>query len=77
MNLIHLVNEPTLKYEKVTSEKIYVFNEWQQKRINIALKQVENGEYISEEEDEKEIAKMVRRRRKIDWTIYAILNKKM
>jgi predicted transcriptional regulator len=52
-----LVNEPTSTYEKVASEKIYVFNEWQQKRIDIALKQVENGEYLTEEEDEKEMQK--------------------
>jgi predicted transcriptional regulator len=52
-----LVNEPTSTYEKATSEKIYVFNEWQQKRIDIALKQVENGEYLTEEEDEKEMKK--------------------
>ena len=45
-----LVNEPTLIYEKV-----HVFNEWQQKKIDIALKQVENGEYLTEEEAEKEI----------------------
>jgi predicted transcriptional regulator len=50
-----LVNEPSTIYEKATSEKIYILNEWQQKRINIALKQVENGEYITEEEDEKEM----------------------
>jgi predicted transcriptional regulator len=51
------VNEPTSTYEKVASEKIYIFNEWQQKRIDIALKQVENGEYLTEEEDEKEMKK--------------------
>jgi predicted transcriptional regulator len=50
-----LVNEPTSTYEKVASEKIYDFNEWQQKRIDIALKQVENGEYISDEEAQIEI----------------------
>ena len=50
-----LVNEPTSTYEKETSEKIFVLNEWQQKRIDIALKQVENGEYISDEEAEKEM----------------------
>ena len=50
-----LVNEPTAIYEKGTSEKNYVLNEWQQKRIDIALKQVENGEYITEEEDQKEM----------------------
>ena len=52
-----LVNDPTSTYEKATSEKIYVFNEWQQKRIDIALKQVENGEYISDEEAQIEIEK--------------------
>lgn len=50
-----LVNEPISTYEKVTSEKVYVFNEWQQKRIDITLKQVENGEYLTEEEAEKEM----------------------
>ena len=47
------INEPTTDYIK--TEKVYVFNEWQQKRIDIALKQVENGECISDEEAEKEI----------------------
>jgi predicted transcriptional regulator len=51
------VNEPASTYEKAASEKIYVFNEWQQKRIDIALKQVENGEYLTEEEDQKEMQK--------------------
>ncbi len=50
-----VVNEPTTTYEKVTSEKFFVLNEWQQKRIDIALKQVENGEYISDKEAEKEM----------------------
>ena len=52
-----LLSEPASTYEKVASEKIYVFNEWQQKRIDIALKQVENGEYISDEEAQIEIEK--------------------
>ena len=52
-----LVHEPNSTYEKAPSEKIYVFNEWQQKRIDIALKQVENGEYISDEEAQIEIEK--------------------
>ncbi|MBF4472471.1 hypothetical protein [Flavobacterium sp. HJJ] len=51
------INEPTSVYEKIVPEKIYVFNEWQQKRIDIALKQVENGEYLTEEEDQKEMQK--------------------
>ena len=48
-------NEPTSIYEKIGTEEIYVFNEWQQKRIDIALQQVQNGEYISDEEAQKEI----------------------
>ena len=32
-----LVHEPTSTYEKASSEKIYVFNEWQQKRIDFWL----------------------------------------
>ena len=52
-----LVNEPTSTYEKASSEKIHVFNEWQQKRIDLALKQVEKGEYISDEEAQIEIEK--------------------
>ena len=51
------VNESVSSYEKINSEKIYVFNEWQQKRIDIALQQVENGEYISDEEAQIEIQK--------------------
>ena len=49
------VNEPTSPYEKVDAEKIYVYNESQQKRIDKALKQYENGECISDEEAQKEI----------------------
>ena len=52
-----LVNEPTSTYEKETSENFFILNEWQQKRIDLALKQVENGEYISDEEAEKEMQK--------------------
>jgi len=52
-----LVNEPTSTYEKTASEKIRVFNKWEQKKINIALAQVKNGEYISDEEAQIEIEK--------------------
>ena len=51
------VNEPSSTYQKTTSENIRVFNEWEQKRIDIALKQVENGEYITDEEAQIEIEK--------------------
>lgn len=55
------VNEPSSAYIKVNSlqneetEKIYIFNEWQQKKINLALEQCRNGACISDEEAEKEI----------------------
>ena len=47
------IKEPTTAYVK--TEKVFILNEWQQKRIDIALKQVENGECISDQEAEKEI----------------------
>jgi len=50
---IHETNEPPTTYVK--TEKIYVFNEWQQARIDKALQQYENGECISDEEAQKEI----------------------
>lgn len=46
------VNEPALKYESVR-----VFTAEEQRKINIALKQVENGEYITDEEAQIEIEK--------------------
>jgi hypothetical protein len=54
---LFLVNEPALKYESLKKEDIYVFNEWQQERINIALEQYKNGECISDEEAQIEIEK--------------------
>jgi len=59
------VNEPSITYEKKTSEKIYVFNEWQQKRIDIAVKQIENGEYLTEEEDAKEMERWFKEEEKL------------
>jgi hypothetical protein len=47
------VNEPGSIYEK--TEKVLVFNEWQEEKINRALQQYENGECISDEEAQKEI----------------------
>ena len=52
-----VVNEPPSTYQKTTNEKVRVFNEWEQNRIDIALKQVENGEYITDEEAQIEIEK--------------------
>lgn len=42
---------------KMPKEDVYIFSEEQQRRINIALKQVENGEFITAEEAEKDIQK--------------------
>lgn len=45
-----LVNEPTTTYERIR-----VFSEEEQRKINLAVQQYENGECISDEEAEKEI----------------------
>lgn len=52
---ILVIKEPTTAYVK--TEKVFILNEWQQKRIDIALKQVENGECISDEDAQIEIEK--------------------
>jgi hypothetical protein len=44
------VNEPTSTYERVR-----VFSEEEQHKINLAVQQYENGECISDEEAQKEI----------------------
>ena len=49
------IKEPSTAYVK--TEKVFILNEWQQKRIDIALKQVENGECISDEDAQIEIEK--------------------
>lgn len=45
-----LVNEPTVIYEKTR-----VFSAEEQRKINLAVQQYENGECISDEEAQKEI----------------------
>jgi 6-pyruvoyl-tetrahydropterin synthase len=45
-----LVNEPTTTYERIR-----VFSEEEQRKINLAIQQYENGECISDEEAQKEI----------------------
>ena len=44
------VNEPTLAYEKTR-----IFSTEEQRKINLAVQQYENGECISDEEAQKEI----------------------
>jgi hypothetical protein len=46
------VNEPTSIYEKIR-----VFSAEEQRKINLAIQQYENGECISDEEAQKEIQK--------------------
>lgn len=58
------LNEPNSTYEKVKHEKIRVFNEREQERIDRALKQVENGEYITDEEAQIEIEKWFKEQEK-------------
>lgn len=50
-----IVNEPQATYE--TSERMHILNDWQKERIKKALKQVENGEFITNEEAEIELEK--------------------
>ena len=57
------VAEPTTSYEK--EEKVYVFNEWQQERIQKSIKQVENGEFLTEEEAEKDIQEWFKEQEKL------------
>lgn len=57
------LNEPSTVYEK--GEKVYVFNEWQQEKINRALKQIEDGACISDEEAEKEIQRWFKEEEKL------------
>ena len=56
-----LVDEPATVYKNKAdtsnskNEDVYIFNEWEEEKINRALKQYENGECISDEEAQKEI----------------------
>ena len=45
-----LANEPTTTYDRIR-----VFSEEEQRKINLAVQQYENGECISDEEAQKEI----------------------
>ena len=59
---INDLNEPTTVYQK--TEKVLILNERQQERINIALKQFENGEFLSEEEESIEMEKWFKEQEK-------------
>jgi hypothetical protein len=45
-----LVNEPAVTYERIR-----VFSDEEQRKINLAVQQYENGECISDEDAQKEI----------------------
>jgi hypothetical protein len=49
------VNEPALKYENLENANIRIFTPAEQKKIDQALREYENGECISDEEAQKEI----------------------
>ncbi|TPG42117.1 hypothetical protein [Flavobacterium pectinovorum] len=53
----HEVNEPVIEYKKSKTKNIRIFSEAEQKKINLALKQYENGECISDEEAQIELEK--------------------
>lgn len=49
------VNEPALQYENLEHGNIRIFTPEEQKKIDQALREYENGECISDEEAQKEI----------------------
>lgn len=62
-NDVFKVNEPMEVYEK--TEKLYVLNDWQKERIKIARQQIENGEFITFEEDQIEMEKWFQEQEKL------------
>lgn len=50
-----VVNEPNIKYKNVANQKIRFFTPAEQKKIDQALREYENGECIFDEEAQKEI----------------------
>lgn len=54
---LHFLSEPDTAYEK--SEKFYELNEWQQLKLEKALKQYEKGECITDEEADNEILQWI------------------
>lgn len=49
------VNEPSVEYKNLKAQNIRIFSDAEQKKIDQALKEYENGECISDEEAQKEI----------------------
>ena len=58
------VNEPALKYENLENVNIRIFTHIEQKKIDQALKEYENGEYISNEEAQIELEKWFKEQEK-------------
>lgn len=59
-----IVNEPAIEYKSSKTRNIRIFSEAEQKRINIALEQYENGEWTSNEETQIELEKWFKEQEK-------------
>lgn len=58
------VNETAVEYKNLKTKNIRIFSEAEQKKIDIALEQYENGEYISNEEAQIELEKWFKEQEK-------------
>jgi hypothetical protein len=58
------VNEPALKYENLENSNIRIFTPSEQKKIDQALREYENGECISNEEAQIELEKWFKEQEK-------------
>ena len=59
-----IVNEPAIEYNSSKTRNIRTFSEAEQKRINIALEQYENGQWISNDEAQIELEKWFKEQEK-------------
>jgi len=59
-----IVNEPAIEYKSSKTRNIRIFSEAEQKKINIALEQYENGQWISNEEAQIELEKWFKEQEK-------------
>jgi hypothetical protein len=57
------LNEPQTLYEK--SSKKFALNDWQKERIKKAQQQIENGEFLTFEEDQIEMEKWFQEQEKL------------
>ena len=59
-----IANEPVIEYKSAKTKNIRIFSEAEQKKINIALEQYENGQWISNEEAQIELEKWFKEQEK-------------